>query len=205
MAQSSDVFVVVPIEMDPSTKAIQALSSSNDPLLTRELEALNNLHQNLKSAPGITNGIPPPPTSVGPKLSTQIERMRQTGNNAFRKQNYAEAVDLYTLAISMALRRPPWEPSALLREELQQLYANRAQAHISINNWPEALADVNASIDFKRVGNPKAHWRKGRCLKEMGRYEEAKEALEFGLEFGNDPELANMLKEVNEALSKRKL
>jgi len=104
----------------------------------------------------------------------------------------------------MALTRPPWEPSVLLRDELQQLYANRAQAHIGINSWPEALADVNASIDLKQVGNPKAHWRKGKCLKEMGRYEEAKEALEFGLEFGSDGELAHMLKEVNETLSKRK-
>ncbi|CUS11411.1 unnamed protein product [Tuber aestivum] len=203
MAQSTDVFVVVPIEMDPTTKAIQALPSSNDPLLARELEALNNLHRTLKSVPEITNGIPPPPTSVGPKRSALIERMRQTGNSAFKKKNYSEAVDLYTHAITMALTRPPWEPSALLRDELHQLYANRAQAHIGINNWPEALADVNASIDLKRVGNPKAHWRKGKCLKEMGRHEEAKEALEFGLEFGNDTELAHMLKEVNETLSKR--
>ncbi|RPB05658.1 hypothetical protein L873DRAFT_1785393 [Choiromyces venosus 120613-1] len=203
MAQSADVFVVVPIEMDPVTKAIRALPSSNDPLLARELEALNALHRTIKNTPDVTNDVIPPPTAVGPKRSALIERMRQTGNNAFRKQSYAEAVDLYTHAISMALTRPPWEPSPLLRDELQQLYANRAQAHIGINNWPEALADVNASIDFKRAGNPKAHWRKGKCLKEMGRYEEAKAALEFGLEFGNDAELTHMLKEVNETLSKR--
>lgn len=200
MAQSSDVYVVLPITMNPTTKAIEALSSSDDPILARELEALNNLHKALKE---IDDGIPPPPSQVAPKRSAVIERMRQTGNNAFRKANFPEAVKLYTHAITMALTRPAWEPSTLLGGELQQLYANRAQAHMSMNDWPEALADVNASIELKKAGNPKAHWRKGKCLKEMGRFEEARDALEYGLEFGSDPELGNMLKEVNKSLEQR--
>jgi translocation protein SEC72 len=200
-ASSLDTFNVLPITMDETTKALSA--NSNDPILIRELEEVNNLHRALKSIPEVTDGVPPAPSQVGPKRSALIERMRQTGNNAFRKQNYAEAIDLYSHAISMALTRPGWEPSPLLRGELQQLYANRAQAHIGIANWPEALADANASIDFKRVGNAKAHWRKGKCLKEMGRLEEARDALEYGLEFGSDPELSNMLRDVNEMLSKR--
>jgi translocation protein SEC72 len=203
MAQSSDVYTLLPIAMNPTTKAIELLPSSNDPILACELAALNTLHRALKSVPEITDGVPPPPSQVGPKRSALIERMRQTGNNAFRKSNYSEAVDLYTHAISMALTRPVWEPSLLLRDELQQLYANRAQAHMGINNWPEALADVNASIEFKKAGNPKAHWRKGKCLREMGRLEEARDALEYGLEFGGDAELAHMLKEINQGLNNR--
>lgn len=132
-----------------------------------------------------------------------IEKMRNTGNAAFRKQNYREAIDLYTHAIQMALTRPGWEPAPLLRDELQQLYSNRAQAHIGINNWPEGLADANCSIEFKKAGNQKAHWRKCKCLKEMGRLEEARDGLEYGLEFGTDPELSNMLKEVQDMLDRR--
>ncbi|KAL0636993.1 hypothetical protein Q9L58_003975 [Maublancomyces gigas] len=198
--QSRDTFLLLPITIDSTTKDITNLS--HDPLLSRELEALNNLHRSLKQPP-ITDGVPPPPVPVHPHRTAMIEKMRNTGNAAFRKQNYREAIDLYTHAIQMALTRPGWEPAPLLRDELQQLYSNRAQAHIGINNWPEGLADANCSIEFKKAGNQKAHWRKCKCLKEMGRLEEARDGLEYGLEFGTDPELSNMLKEVQDMLDRR--
>lgn len=76
---------------------------------------------------------------------------------------------------------------------------------MAIGNWPEGLADAEASIDCKKVGNPKAHWRKGKCLKEMGRLEEARDALELGLEYGgDDSDLKSLYKEVQEALEKRR-
>lgn len=105
----------------------------------------------------------------------------------------------------MALGRPLWEPSGLVKDELFLLYANRSQAHMATGNWPEGLADAEASIDCKKVANPKAHWRKGKCLKEMGRLEEAREALELGLEFGaEDVDLKGLFKEVEEALVARR-
>jgi len=105
----------------------------------------------------------------------------------------------------MALGRPNWEPSGLVKDELYLLYANRSQAYMATGLWPEGLADAEVSIDCKRVGNPKAHWRKGKCLKEMGRLEEAREALELGLEFGGeDADLKSLYKEVTEALERRR-
>lgn len=105
----------------------------------------------------------------------------------------------------MALGRPVWEPSGLVKDELYLLYANRSQAYMATGHWPEGLADADASIDCKRVGNPKAHWRKGKCLKEMGRLEEAMGALELGLEFGGeDADLKSLYKEVEEALERRR-
>jgi translocation protein SEC72 len=74
---------------------------------------------------------------------------------------------------------------------------------MSINNWPEALADASVSVELKKPQNQKAHWRKGKCLKEMGRLEEARDALEHGIDCGADPELTGLLKEVKEALEKR--
>lgn len=195
-------FLLLPITMDEKTKDVTALSHS-DPALDRELEALNALHRALKQ-PGITDGVPPPPVPVHPQRTAMIEKMRNTGNAAFRKQDYKAAIDMYSHAILMALTRPGWEPAPLLRDELQQLYSNRAQAYIGMSSWPEGLADACCSIDFKKAGNQKAHWRKCKCLKEMGRLEEARDGLEYGLEFGSDPELSNMLKEVREMLERRK-
>ena len=86
---------------------------------------------------------------------------------------------------------------------MQVLYANRSQAHMSMSNWPEALADANIAVDLKKQGNAKAHYRRGRALKEMGRWEEARLGLESALEWGEDKEIEVLLKEVREVCEKR--
>lgn len=84
-----------------------------------------------------------------------------------------EAIKLYTFALTIALTRPPFEASALLREESSLLYANRAQAYMAASQWAEGAADAACSVELKRQGNGKAWWRRGRCLVEMGRWEDA--------------------------------
>lgn len=99
----------------------------------------------------------------------------------------------------MALTRPLWEPQGLVRDEVAGLYANRAQAHMAMMNWVEGAVDAEASVEAKRVGNAKAWWRRGRCLLEMGRLEEAKEWVGRGLEMeGNEADLVGLLKEIEE-------
>ena len=99
----------------------------------------------------------------------------------------------------MAFKRPLWEPSGLVRDEVAGLYANRAQAHMALQNWVEGAVDAQASVEAKKVGNAKAWWRKGRCLMEMGRLEEAKEWIKRGLEMeGSETDLVGLLKEIEE-------
>lgn len=90
---------------------------------------------------------------------------------------------MYSLAIDMAAARPVWEPSGLVREELSALYGNRAQAKMAGQDWPGAAADAECSVELKKVGNVKGWWRRGTCLKEMGRLEEAREWVREGREF----------------------
>ena len=47
--------------------------------------------------------------------------------------------------------------------------------------WPEGAADAACSVEMKRAGNGKAWWRRGKCLLEMGRKEEASRWCEEGL------------------------
>ena len=90
-----------------------------------------------------------------------------------------------------------------MRDEVAGLFANRAQAHMAVQNWPEGLVDAEASVEAKKVGNAKAWWRKGRCLFEMGRLEEAKEWVGRGLEMeGNEADLVGLLKEIDEKMAK---
>lgn len=189
-----DHFDLLPLQMDAQSKAISSTRASR--ALEAELEQLNALHRALLSVEGGT-GAPPPPIPVNPKRSGNVSKLRDNGNNEYRRQRYADAERLYSLGIQMALTRPLWEPAALVREEVSGLLANRAQAHMAVRRWPEGAVDAEASVEARRVGNAKGWWRRGRCLVEMGRLDEAREWVRSGLEVeGEEAELVTLLREI---------
>ncbi|KAH8602329.1 hypothetical protein B0O99DRAFT_606264 [Bisporella sp. PMI_857] len=195
----SESFTLLPIHLDPTSKAIT--TTSNSRALQEELTALNDLHKALKN---IETLVPPPPVPVNQKRSAQITKLREAGNNEFRKGKHQEAIKYYGLGLQMALTRPLWEPVGLVRDEVAGLYSNRAQAHMAMSNWVDGAVDAESSVEAKKAGNAKAWWRRGRCLMEMGRLEEAKEWVGRGLEMeGTEADLVGLLKEI-EVKEKRK-
>ena len=196
--EDTETFTLLDLHMDPSSKAIT--STSNSRVLQEELNNLNSLHKSLLN---LESPVPPPPIPVNPKRSANITKLRESGNGEFRKGKHAEAIKFYTLGLQMALTRPPWEPSGLVRDEVSGLYANRAQAHMALSNWVEGSVDAEASVEAKKAGNAKAWWRKGKCLMEMGRLEEAREWVGRGLEMeGNEADLVGLLKDIEKKTSK---
>ncbi|KAL6863482.1 hypothetical protein ACO1O0_003737 [Amphichorda felina] len=197
-------FDMQPLQMDPQSKAISVAPNTKAPrALHAELEQLNALHRAILDTAGAVSqhGVPLPPIPVNPKRSANVTKLRDNGNAEYRKGHYAEAQKLYTLGIQMAETRPLWEPSALTREELSGLYANRAQAYMAMQQWPEGAVDAETSVEVKKVGNSKAWWRRGKCLMEMGRFEEARDWVKKGLEVeGEEAELMSLLKEVSAKL-----
>jgi translocation protein SEC72 len=201
-----DTFNLLPLTLDPQSKAVLPTSSpsSSSRALTAELETLNTLHRSLQSLEGPAT-VPPPPVPVNPKRSAQITKLRESGNGEFRKGKFADAMRFYTLGLQMALTRPLWEPSGLVRDEIAGLYAARAQAHMALQDWVEGAVDAECSVEAKRVGNAKAWWRRGRCLFEMGRLEEAREWTGKGLEMqGEDTDLVALMKEIEARTAKEK-
>ncbi|KAI5917060.1 hypothetical protein F4810DRAFT_94204 [Camillea tinctor] len=197
-----DTFTLLPLQIDPQTKAVSTSSPSRT--LQTELTHLNALHRALLTLE-TPNQVPPPPIPVNPKRSANIGKLRDSGNAEHRKGRYADAVKFYGLGLQMALTRAPWEPQQLVREESAALYANRAQAHMALGSWAEGAVDAEASVEAKRVGNPKAWWRRGKCLVEMGRLGEAREWVARGLEMeGGDADLLALLRDVDARIEKEK-
>ncbi|PQE02895.1 tetratricopeptide repeat domain containing protein [Rutstroemia sp. NJR-2017a BVV2] len=195
----NETFTFLPLHMDPTSKSITA--SSNSRALNEELETLNLLHRALLT---LDTPIPPPPVPVNPKRSANITKLRESGNTEFRKGKHGEAIKMYTLGLQMALARPLWEPSGLVRDEVAGLYANRAQAHMAMSNWVEGAVDAESSVEAKRAGNAKAWWRRGKCLMEMGRLDEAKEWIGRGLEMENhETDLVGLLREIEAKTTKK--
>ncbi|KAF2198061.1 hypothetical protein GQ43DRAFT_176280 [Delitschia confertaspora ATCC 74209] len=202
--ESPDTFTLLPLHMDPTTKTISSTQNPVPHALEAELASLNTLHRSLLSVDTPT-GTPPPPVPVNPKRSAQITKLRESGNNEFRKSNYAMAIRMYSLAIEMALGRPGWEPSGLVREEVSGLYANRAQANMALGNWAEGAVDAECSVEMKKVGNAKGWWRRGRCLLEMGRLEEGLEWVGKALEFeASEGDLLGLKREIETKIAQRK-
>ncbi|KAF7877665.1 hypothetical protein EAF04_001336 [Stromatinia cepivora] len=200
--EETETFTLLPLHIDHKSKTIS--TSSNSKALNEELETINNLCRTLIAMES-PMGIPPPPVPVNPKRSANITKLRESGNGEFRKGRHGEAIKMYTLGLQMALSRPLWEPCGLVRDEVSGLYANRAQAHMALQNWVEGAMDAECSVEAKRGGNAKAWWRRGRCLMEMGRLEEAKEWLGRGLEMeNNEGDLVALLREI-EAKEKKTL
>lgn len=193
----------LPIRLDPSTKALSAPPTAST-ALRDELAALNALHRTLITSETAANGVPPAPLPVNPKRSTQVGKLREAGNAAYKKGQHADALRMYSLGLEMALGRPGWEPAGLVREEASALYANRAQAHMAVQEWADGAVDAECSVELKRVGNAKAWWRRGRCLLEMGRLQEARAWVESALEFeAGEADLVALLREIEAVGEKR--
>ena len=91
-----------------------------------------------------------------------------------------------------------------MKDEVSLILCNRAQAHIALGNWPEGAVDAGTSVEMKRIGNGKAWWRKGRCLVEMSRWDEAQEWVSKGLEVeGGDVELKTLMADIEQHMKKR--
>ncbi|KAL8713695.1 MAG: hypothetical protein Q9220_002221 [cf. Caloplaca sp. 1 TL-2023] len=193
MADPLETFTLLPLQIDPTSKALSSPLSH----LSTSLTSLTSLQRSLLSLP---SQIPPPPIPTNPKRSAQIQKMRDQGNASLRKNptNPTEAIQLYTYGIEMALGRPGWEPMQLVREEAALLYANRAQAYMMGGMWPEGATDAMCSVECKKMANGKAWWRRGKCLVEMGRWKEAREWVSEGLEMEGDKEaeLVTLAKEI---------
>ena len=196
-------FDFIPLTIDPQTKAISGSSQSR--ALTAELDQLNNLSRALITLVENPMGVPTPPIPVNPKRSAGVTKLRDSANAEFRKGKYEEALKLYTMGLQMALARPPWERSQVVRDEVSALFANRAQTHMALRRWAEGGVDAQASVEAKKVGNTKAWWRRGKCLFEMGRLGEAREWVGRGLELeGEEGELVALLKEIDERMRREK-
>ena len=95
---------------------------------------------------------------------------------------HVQAIQQYSMAVNIAVQRPPWEAQQLMREEVSMILSNRSAAFFEAGDYLSALVDAETVIQLKRPWS-KGHFRKARALMKMERYAEAKEAIQLGLSF----------------------
>jgi tetratricopeptide (TPR) repeat protein len=107
---------------------------------------------------------------------------KNAGNKAFIKKNYEQAIQRYSEGIEI-------NPD-------HTLYSNRAACFVQLGQWENALEDAHKCLELKE-DFAKGYFRKGVALFELGRYEEAVEALKEAYDL--EPEDAEINSKLNEA------
>uniref|UniRef100_A0A671MWE9 WD and tetratricopeptide repeats protein 1-like n=1 Tax=Sinocyclocheilus anshuiensis TaxID=1608454 RepID=A0A671MWE9_9TELE len=131
--------------------------------------------QNGKTTNGVSNGIHLPASrrklakvsSGSSDLPPHLERIKQQANDAFARQQWTQAIQLYSLGIHEAGHNA-------------MLYGNRAAAYMK-RKWDgdhyDALRDCLKALSLN-PGHLKAHFRLARCLFELKYIAEALECLD---------------------------
>ncbi|GJE91311.1 hypothetical protein PsYK624_074600 [Phanerochaete sordida] len=125
---------------------------------------------------------PPPPQMVTQKLSQAVTQVKEEGNTLFKTGQHPQAIARYAMALQIASQRPPWEASALARDEYSTVLSNRSAAYYEAGDYINALVDAEAVIQVKKPWS-KGYFRKAKALLQLHSYQEAKETLELGLSF----------------------
>ena len=157
---------------------------------------LNRLSKVLAANP--TLHCPPPPNVVNQKLSQIINQTKEEGNVCaicatsafvlstfqalFRTHQWEKAIGRYSQAAGFAVQRAPWEAQQIMREELSTVLSNRSAAYFENGELLFALTDAEAVIQLKKPWS-KGHFRKAKALVALGYLAQAREAVQYGLQF----------------------
>lgn len=89
----------------------------------------------------------------------EAQKMKEEGNDAFKKNDFDLAIKLYTKAINLT----PEEC-----KELAVYYKNRAAAYLKQEMFEEALNDCDRSLEIA-PSDPKALFRRSQALENLQR------------------------------------
>lgn len=113
--------------------------------------------------------------------------LAEKAREAFLDDDFQIAVDLYSQAITL-------NPASA------DLFADRAQANIKLNNFTDAVGDANKAIELDR-SMAKAYLRKGIACLKLEEYHTAKAAFEIGASLAqNDSRFTRLLNECDQCI-----
>ncbi|CDI84952.1 hypothetical protein EPH_0060320 [Eimeria praecox] len=132
-----------------------------------------------------------PSGSVPPELIINIEKLKEAGNVAFRRKDFATAKSKY----SQAIEECPKVEAA--RELLGVLYSNRSFTYECLEDSTNALADAQAAAQLRPEWS-KAQYRLARARRLAGSMEEYVTQLWEALRL--DPTNTQIREEMKEAV-----
>ncbi|XP_064029220.1 tetratricopeptide repeat protein 12 isoform X1 [Pogoniulus pusillus] len=109
----------------------------------------------------------------------QTAALKEQGNEAFRKGDYARAVQSYTEGLEKL-------------KDKQELYTNRAQAHLKLHQYEEAIGDCEWALKCNEKC-PKAYFLMGKAHLALQHYGESRQCYQKMLQ--TDPQKQSLFKD----------
>lgn len=156
-----------------SQKYLDSLSEEDREQANGTVALVNRLLEDLTNHNG---EYPPPPTVITKNISIGASKIANNGVKALLQQKPHEAVKLLSTALEMVLRRPLWEQTIVVLEEIASCLMPRCDAYVSLKQWADAYADASLLMLIKPQ-DPMNHYRKGMILISAGRRSEARDFL----------------------------
>ncbi|KAL5077585.1 hypothetical protein RYX36_016569 [Vicia faba] len=121
----------------------------------------------------------------------KAEEFKVLANQAFKDRKFSHAIDLYTQAIE-------------LNSQSAVYYANRAFAHLRLEEYGSAILDATKAIEVDPKYS-KGYYRRGAAHLGLGKFKEAlKDFQQVKKMCPNDPDATKKLKECEKAVMKLK-
>uniref|UniRef100_A0A673KEJ1 C3H1-type domain-containing protein n=1 Tax=Sinocyclocheilus rhinocerous TaxID=307959 RepID=A0A673KEJ1_9TELE len=108
-------------------------------------------------------------------IQSLVRNLFGEANDVFLEGEWTRSVELYTESLNIA-EYAESEDIIISQDLKEKLYANRAASYLNIGLHDQALEDSEKALQLNE-SNYRALYRKARCLKEMGRYQEAYEVV----------------------------
>lgn len=181
-----------PVSYDPKTNTIlinesytEGWSNNKKDEFNLEIENWNHLNTALS---GYKGQFPPTAESLDPELNKKIDKIMmsvtkelgiqrmQANGTPFSTNKNESLVTQMNQALALVMAKPPWEPAAIKLQQTIAILGYRCDVLIARGQWADAYADAECLVTF----NPqdwKSHFRKGRCLKTVEKYIEAKQCF----------------------------
>ncbi|SCU85056.1 LADA_0D05446g1_1 [Lachancea dasiensis] len=118
------------------------------------------------------------------------ENFKNQGNDLYKVKRYREAREMYTKGVEIDCNDSKINES---------LYSNRAACELELKNFRRCIDDCKSALTFNSK-NIKCYYRVARAFYSLERHDDAKQAVNFGLQI--EPENAG-LKALSEKITKR--
>lgn len=131
---------------------------------------------------------------VGATPVDEASLYKEQGNEAFKNENWKEAIAGYTKAIKIGGDK---------HKQLATFYKNRAAAYLKVEKYESAVNDCNRSLDIE-PNDPKALFRRAQAREQLGRIEEAyRDAIEIWNQDTGNKSVQKFLERLQPIVEKR--
>ena len=153
--------VVLGLAKEPENGPLKSLKET----LQKKIDEANAREVPPMSAPREESKQIPASGGVAPDQVNEAESKKNSGNEEYKKKNFAKAIEHYQQAIQI-------NPNEII------YHSNVAAAHIEMKQYDEAILECDKAIEKTKTMGEYDHIKLGKCMARKATAQQAKDDLD---------------------------